>query len=129
MTIEKQVCSLELAKRLKELAVKQESLFAWKDIGEYQVIISQEPSLIKGKILASAFTVAELGEMLSWAIEGKLLCISKDVKGGWVVFYEDNVIGGIINKELRIYDQVADTEADARAKMLIYLVENKLVTL
>jgi hypothetical protein len=27
----------------------------------------------------------------------------------------------------KILDQVADTEADARAKMLIYLLENKLV--
>jgi hypothetical protein len=25
-------------------------------------------------------------------------------------------------------DQFADTEADARAKMLIYLIENKLIT-
>jgi hypothetical protein len=29
ISLEKQVCSLELAKRLKELGVKQESLFYW----------------------------------------------------------------------------------------------------
>ena len=29
----------------------------------------------------------------------------------------------------KIYDQEAQTEADARAKMLIYLVKNKFVTL
>ena len=34
MKIESQVCSLELAKKLKELGVKQESLYYWCENSE-----------------------------------------------------------------------------------------------
>ena len=59
MKLEQHVCSLDLAKRLKELGVKQESLFWWGEI-------TKEVHYCKaGKPLhISAFTVAELGEML-----------------------------------------------------------------
>ena len=59
----------------------------------------------------SAFTVAELGEMLP-----RLCSTYKDKSHG--VWHCDN-----LNE---IY--IGDTEADARAKMLCYLLENKLVT-
>lgn len=35
MPLENQVCSLEQAMRLKELGVKQDSLFQWCDIDNY----------------------------------------------------------------------------------------------
>lgn len=74
----------------------------------------------------TAFTVAELGKMLPWEIGGKLLSHSKCNDGSWITFYADNTIGMII-AEYRIDDQGAHTEADARAKMLVYLLENKLI--
>src|SRR5438874_1108848 len=78
MKLEQQVCSLELAKKLKELGAKQESLFYWVDLnfggarGElkpYPMFYQQQRPWDKGDLysehwLASAFTVAELGEML-----------------------------------------------------------------
>lgn len=81
MELEKQVCSLELAKRLKELGVKQESLFVWfKPLEEKWEIGLFDGTFFHGengkqtghygyrfglsKETPSAFTVAELGEML-----------------------------------------------------------------
>src|SRR5690348_16233353 len=69
MTIENQVCSLELAKRLKELSVKQESIFMWFTHPKpadltwgRDCTVSTLSSISEHHI--SAFTVAELGEML-----------------------------------------------------------------
>jgi len=75
--IEKQVASLELSKKLKELGVKQESLFWWvelkddkwgivfkTDIGFYFKNGAGYRYKDYGNTSFSAFTVAELGEML-----------------------------------------------------------------
>ena len=62
MPLEHQVCSHELAKRLAELGVRQESVFWWVD-GKLTYTggrASHAPQ--QGGI--AAFTVAELGEML-----------------------------------------------------------------
>jgi len=67
MTLEAQVTSLELSKRLKDLGVRQESLFFWQEwpnIGNklvrfgdpiYDLVVHPE-----GETWCSAFTVAEL---------------------------------------------------------------------
>jgi hypothetical protein len=63
-------------------------------------------------IPCAAFTVAELGEMLP------------------ETYYSgSNQFGSYWCSTVNVTDRtfVADTEADARAKMLIYLVENKLI--
>lgn len=65
MELEKQVCSLELAKKLKELGVKQESLFVW-DIKRKNLFYTKN-NYPDGNIelleQCVAFSVAELGEM------------------------------------------------------------------
>jgi hypothetical protein len=130
MELQQQVCSLDLAKRLKELGVEQESIFWWcgdvsldflpqpmtkKEISSYNQVEFCEPGV-------SAFTVAELGEMLPKRLHQSNLTITRGV--WWEVCYDEatvDTLGGY--KGL----QTADTEADARAKMLIYLIENKLL--
>ena len=158
MKLEQQVCSLELAKKLKELGVKQESLFHWylkpydNGLDEYWEIwqldfcyipggffgkSSDEEDCVENENLSeyvadseqySAFTVAELGEMLPFELEGAHWIYdleSKKEGGQWVIGYLNS--GGDALNDKGFFS--ADTEADARAKMLIYLLENKLITL
>ena len=135
MNLEDQVCALELAKRLKELGVKQDSYFYW-----VRKIFSNDPPVDPWIIQdcidthafenISAFTVAELGELLPPGIESHV-----GFNGS-----PNNITWGCNNQNMHGYKtceegakhshiEYADTEADARAKMLIYLIENGLVKL
>lgn len=122
MKLEDQVCSLELAKRLKELGVKQESLCHWYQGVGGEWYLGDTAEMMNNAVeishmtapqfnSASAFTVAELGEMLP--------------RGFASHKYGNNWYSLSRNKKR---DTEATTEADARAKMLIYLLENKLIT-
>lgn len=124
MNLEKQVCSLELAKKLKELGMKQESYFCYvntKQGGEPH-FLTRNVSFMREKNYYSAFTVAELGEIMKGKGMGTS-AYSEMWKKWWVS-------GGkwIVEKQKYETTIEADTEADARAKMLIYLLENKLIS-
>jgi hypothetical protein len=71
--LEKQVVNLELSKRLKKLGVRQESLFDWGKYAygdEIKVVPTFGYQEHPYSYICSAFTVAELGEMLPIEIEG-----------------------------------------------------------
>lgn len=113
MKLEQQVCSLELSQKLKMLGVKQESLFWWVN-GHGRMELHNYAT---DSDALSAFTVAELGEMLPNPITSV-----HRAKNEWVCGYsrpqphnDQIVLEGAI-------------EADARAAMLIYLIEQKLIT-
>ena len=122
MTLESQVCSLPLAQRLKELGVKQESYFFWwcdrYGIGDGNPHVQDhQPRNPKdGWRVVSAFTVAELGEIL----------LSK-----WEQAVE-SAEGVLFGKAFKLPADDKEmfrwmVNADSYAKMLIYLVENKLI--
>ncbi len=157
MKLTDQVCSLDLAKRLKELGVKQDGTYAawvWNEYrkggrsrdGGYsytggkfvdgkdaRIDIQQRPNFELPQWTAeddghiwdhdcskrrwvAAFTVAELGEMLPHFTTDHFS------DGYWHVRY---AWGTTIREE---HYETEKTEADARAKMLIYLLENKLLS-
>lgn len=141
LSLERQVCSLALAKRLKELGVKQDGLFTWIKnfhtndlwrIGDYVDIGNNNEAIARRlepwfAIGPSAFTVAELGKMLPDAIEKDAWTYTLQIDKWnddevWDVSYI-NADGALL------VDFYEKTEADARAKMLIYLLENKLITI
>src|SRR5689334_3228066 len=73
MKLEDQCCSLELSKKLKELNIKQDSVFVWEYFNDNCYGIKYRPyavvTTIENKLnLYSAFTVAELGEILPGGI-------------------------------------------------------------
>ena len=119
MKLSEQVCALEQAKKLYALGVERRSLFY-----HFHGRIEHEAF---GSEYYSAFTVAELGVMLPMQVtSGKY-----DLKGGYGV--------SVISPLCFAMDDAEDagnkfnwgryaTEAEARAAMLIYLLENNLVT-
>jgi hypothetical protein len=123
MKIENQVVSLELAKKLKELGVTQESYAYWVD----QDFGGGFPLHIRGFCIGgvSAFTVAELGEMLpqltNYRIWQQHSTDTSKMAGKWAVTVNDV-------QDDKFDEVIANTEADARAKILIYLIENGLVS-
>jgi hypothetical protein len=121
MKLENQVCSLELSKKLKELGVKQESLFWWFCDGSqaHRIIYGNTDVPMTKYTLHSAFTVAELGELLPLFVD-----TSKNDKGE---YYTETIASVLGWKDDQVFFE--KTEAGARAKMLIYLLENKLITL
>jgi len=76
MKLENQVVSLELAKKLKELGFKQESLFWWRVwndgraeadyLGGYTPKELGENKEMEFEGFYSAYTVAELGELIEY---------------------------------------------------------------
>lgn len=138
MKLENQVASLELAKRLKELGVKQESLWYWlKAYSDDRYHVVLEGGFNKfNKDDYSAFTVAELGEMLPNTID-----INETETTKWhgstysnlhtialLELHKGDIEYSAIGMKRYFCSVSGDTEADARAKMLIYLIENKLIT-
>lgn len=134
MNLEDQVTSLEISKKLKELGVKQESLYAYvlsefgfiegKSYENQYVLTCCQVSSSPHKY--SAFTVAELGEMLPDKIktdsgfESDMECYIKSQK-------KDNEYKIYIDCTPNITIFFDENEANCRAKMLIYLIENEYV--
>lgn len=164
MSLEDQVCSVELAKMLKELGVKQESLFyykAWEnpllnilkksDVPDdrWTIFMGNDKHGDSCEWEISAFTTAELGEMLPKGItiddfdhyrlnikkfhyvENQLLPL--EVKPSWIINYYDNLLKegscGLteVIKSLFLTSIFDKNEANARAKCLIKLIEEGFV--
>jgi hypothetical protein len=123
--LEDQVVSLPLAKRLKELGVKQDSYFVWQDINQVGAHLTESWAAVgfehSNAEHTSAFTVAELGEMLPFEA---MLCYSNKLNDIWNCLYAIEKREGVLEVT---HNEQASTEADARAKMLIHLKENHTI--
>lgn len=138
MELSRQVVNLDLSKKLKELGVKSTSLFYWvehADKTKWSLLpkgacdgfdCDAPDQWIESGDAISAFTVAELGEMLpppTYSTKGE----SENRPAKWICRYwypssplnENKASIGCVKE--------AKTEADARAKMLIHLIENHLL--
>jgi hypothetical protein len=128
MKLEKQVCSLGLAKQLRKFRVSQDSLWYWCREGrKWSIEWGESNKPVNSDEYISAFTVAELGKMLPIQIDAGMngRGISSELLNT-----HKGTFGGLIQWQVMYYDVkfINDyTEADARAKMLIYLLENDLM--
>lgn len=136
MKLEDQVVSLELAKKLKELGFKQDSLFDWQRSWHdkpYKLNPGGTWETLDKDGRISAYTVAELGEMFKpgyGSFKNKEISKFSYKKSGTEVREQFEFVCfapytlGTPFKQPTMSD---DKEADARAKMLIYLKENNLI--
>jgi len=115
--IENEVCDLEHSKELKELGVKQESLFLWtqkEDFTDLSKIRENKIPIFKRELSDagfnwySAFTIGELGNILKPYLK-------KDI---WL----SNEIGKSMNNATYMED-----EANSKADMVIYLIKNDIL--
>jgi hypothetical protein len=139
MNLESQVCSLEIAKRLKELGCEQKSLFFWSSFNNKWYLQdssngSPMQEFIENNRVIVAYTVAEIEKLLPSILKygnctAYLEYHHKNRELGYWLDGENeygkyhNLI--VINQEYCHYQ--ATTMADAYGKMLIYLLENKLI--
>lgn len=139
MKLENQVCTLKQAKRLRELGIAKESLFCYvsENLGNFEVVAtfgyswSDFPDYSSYKHKYFAYTVAELGVMLPDFQH-------QNGKGFWISFpsHSSDIMKwiGAVETPNRDHSEtirhriVHDTEAQARAAMLIYLIENNHIT-
>ena len=149
MNLEQQCVSLELAMRLKELGVKQKSLFYWVKVESENVymygikyIVDMFDEKDEFKEIYSAFTASELMEMLPACIDTK-----KDhpLNDFWLQIYKRTckdiryiaryVCSSIPGEEIDnpFFQVISPAKAhdeslcDCLAKMLIHLIENKYI--
>ena len=130
MTIQNQVSNLELSRKLEKLGVKQDGYWMWVKYSlwkEPKLWASDLTSKMKvtcfsGKLeyAISAFTVAELGEMMPITIEEKDKMYFFEIRkceAGWLVGYvtriRENFLKYFRDKKL----------VDEMAKMKIYLLK------
>ena len=120
MTLPDIVCDIEYSKRLKELGVKQESLFYWVKMshGNWNLGLYSEITQWQGYDSISAWTVAELGEKLPTAINGTSIIIFKNDYGEYICSDESPEA------------TFSDTKlSNSLAKMLIHLIKEGVIKL
>lgn len=155
MTFSQQCVSLDIAQRMEELGVPQDSLFKWFISPDGWKIVSQEEST--GKLICpSAFTVSELGEMLPIEYKKAIyhpknpdynneylhtfkISFSKSQQSEKPIIgeiYKGNVLSTVYSvfsfctwREKRNEGKIfnAPTLADAMGKMYCHLLENNLI--
>lgn len=126
MELEKQVTSVELSNKLKKLGVTTPSLFFRDWTGAKEDEIEQNIELAYNLDNVNCYTVAELGDMLPNQI------ITAEKVRHLQFAKMQNGLHRVAYYSLYAYAPktgyfTADTEADARAKMLVYLLENNLL--
>ena len=130
MNIEQHVTSLSISKKLKELGVKQESLYYWvrgnsEYEPEFRVISDVRGNEVYNTFIEkySAFLASELGELLpDWVYSQK-----------WLNGINSYGIFTDMANEPKEYQPpkiiMSDCrEANVRGMMLIYLLENNLLS-
>lgn len=128
LPLEQQVVSLESANRLKELGCEQfGTIFAWAEVNQggkewrYEIVPNDFQADVE---FIAAYTVAELGELIGNHLSFttlKTVPLVKNQPIKYRLYINEKKLSGI---PIDQFD--ADTEADARALLLIHLISNGL---
>ena len=125
MKLENQICTLNQAIKLKNLEVPQKSLFFWEVSGKRSEI--KQAAEVDISKSFSAFNVAELGLLLPCLVplEEEDYYLQGTIGNREGEFYYIWFQSSIDNVEWELFPAIEkDTEAEARAEALIWLLEN-----
>lgn len=129
MKLENQITSLELSRQLKEAGVETDTHFYWCEFTYYNderelitdwVLKDKKQQIKEVGLCFSAFTCSELGELLPISH----LVFTRTVGRHKIIIR--NIGKYKLQQKSGIYF-FADTEVECRGKMLLYLVQNKLI--
>jgi hypothetical protein len=127
MKIENQVCTLEQAKKLNKLGIAQGVSVFFHNIGEGKVQMNDHPfgAYFNAEYCFSAFSVAELGEMLPTSSDNLLMYWSayNDHQGNWMCDLYNLEKWDGLSMPPAVHNEEGETEAEARAAMLIWILE------
>jgi hypothetical protein len=126
MNLKDQCCTLSQAKRLKELGVTAKSIFSWNGYSYPDYAVGYTEDLKDDEY--NAYTVAELGVMLpDFLVFDNYRCHFHSYKQEqhkspalWTCTY-----GKSTDREVNDFD--SHIEAQARASLLIHLLERELI--
>lgn len=113
--LEDELVSLELAKEMKELGFKQDSLWYWATANSVNYWINRGAT---GICDIPAYTVAELGEILPYKLDYDCWLEIDKIKNDKILWCVSYRVPECSASEISFKNA---KEADARAKMLIYL--------
>lgn len=135
MKQEDQVISIEIAKKLKELGVTQDSLYYWNEQSFYDpkdgdytawVLVHLGEEIVEDdEEIYSAFTVAELGRLIPYRIGERFndfTLRTQNERGVYLLSYEKPVFNTEKGNGVEhLHSETGDTEAEVRGKMLIWI--------
>jgi len=127
MKLENQVCTLEQAKEFDELGLELETLWRWQDSESDKWELVSAEDCIDGDNSLPAYSCAELGAVLPYSIidghVAHILCVWK-VHQQFSCAYEK-----CGENKKHLFDEIIDGEHEAHAKadLLIYLLEEKII--
>ncbi len=119
MKLDNQVVSLKLSQELKKAGYPQEGLWRWyydNEENNRKYFIQHEMFDEDDQLICVAPTVAELGEALP-IVQDMYIDHIKNAENEWIV---------ALRKDSTRIVSFIDTEADARAKMWLYLKKEGL---
>lgn len=131
MNLTDQVVNLELSKKLKELGVEKDSLFYWEELDELselnyfpngpQVNFVNELLILNGRMkFYEAYTASELLEFFPQFINSWIFRLEK-YPSEYEIKYSDE------HDTKRLCVGWDKNISNALAKMLIHLIENKII--
>lgn len=139
MKIQNQVCTLQQAQKLKAIGIDQDTAFCFvesKGQNTFCLYTTEEIHIERGytQDRVAAFSVAELGAMISDMIDQNDITVHSyfnDHLGEWDCEARrriENEKTGEMTWPI-VNEEEGDTEAEARASMLLWLLENKECTI
>lgn len=134
MTLKEQVCDREIANQLRGLNVKQDGEFHWVesdfDGDGYAVVPKEHLKIYDNPSVASAFTVAELLELIPKIIPNP----DDEVDSSYLHIFTDHCISWCVAHRGIGYENYSENSDDPNlanvlARMLVHLIEKGIVKL